>query len=124
MARTTSAEVLQIMDNCQVSAPIIDTLIAAANVMLTKTFSDDADIGDDLLAEMERWLAAHLIASGPERVASREKVGDADITYTGQWGKKLESTPYGQVVLQLDVTGKMANIGKKSASIRAVTSFD
>ena len=65
-----------------------------------------------------------MIASSLDRVASEEKLGDASIKYTGQWGKKLESTPYGQMVLTLDPTGLIGNLGKSAATIYAVKGFD
>jgi hypothetical protein len=122
--RTTAAEVKQIMENCTVSDAIVTTLINSANTIVTQVFSDDTDIGDTLLEEIERWLTAHMLASSLSRTTSEEKLGDASVKYTGQWGKKLESTPYGQMCLTLDFTGKMGKIGKMAASIYAVESFD
>lgn len=123
--RTTHDEVLEIMDNCTVSHSVIDKLIIAASAVVDQVFLDDDDIGDTLLAEIEKWLTAHMIASTSlYRTTSEEEVGDARAKYTGQWGKKLESTPYGQMVLTLDTTGKMARLGKMAASIFAVPSFD
>jgi hypothetical protein len=122
--RTTHDEVLEIMDGCTATHAVIDTLIIAASAIVDKVFASDGDIGDVLLEEIERWLTAHMLASSISRVGSDEKLGDASIKYTGQWGKKLESTPYGQMVLTLDTTGKMANLGKMAASIYAVKSFD
>lgn len=123
--RTTAAEVLDIMDSgCTVSTTIISRLIVAASAVVDQVFEDDTDIGDTLLEEIECWLTAHMIASSIYRTASEEEVGDARVRYTGQFGKKLESTPYGQVVLTLDWTGKMSKLGKISASISAIESFD
>lgn len=123
--RTTAAEVLDIMDSgCTVSTNIITRLIVAASAVVDQVFENDTDIGDTLLEEIECWLTAHMIASSVYRTASEEEVGDARVKYTGQFGKKLESTPYGQMVLTLDTTGKMAKMGKSGASITAITSFD
>jgi len=58
------------------------------------------------------------------RMASKEKVGEAEVTYTGKWGELLKSTPYGQMVLLLDTTGKIANAGKAKASMYAIPNFD
>ena len=122
--RTTATEVKAIMENCTVSDAIVTTLINSANAIVTQVFSNDTDIGDTLLEEIERWLTAHMLASSLSRVASEEKVGDATVKYTGKWGTKLESTPYGQMCLVLDTTGKLGNLGKMSASIFAVPEFD
>jgi hypothetical protein len=122
--RTDHDSVLEIMDNCVVSHTVIDRLIIAASAVIDQVFENDSDIGDTLLEEIECFLTAHMIACTLYRTTSEEKIGDATAKYTGQWGKKLESTPYGQMCLILDTTGKMARSGKIAASIFAVVSFD
>lgn len=123
--RTTSAEVLQIMDNCTVSTTIIDSFITSANALINKVFEYDIDdMPSTLLEEMERWLTAHMIASSLQRTTDTEKLGDAEVKYTGKWGEKLSSTPYGQMVMTLDYTGRMKNLGKGRAGIYAVPQFD
>jgi hypothetical protein len=123
--RTTREDVLGIMDSdTTINTVVLDKIIIAASAVVDKVFEDNDNPGDTLLAEIEMWLAAHMVASSIRRTTSDEKIGDAAIKYTGQWGKKLESTPYGQMVLTLDVTGNMAKAGKAGASIFAVTSFD
>jgi len=124
MARVTAAEVKTIMDGCTIADAIIDTFIVGANEVITVAFSGNSDVSDTLLKELERWLTAHMIASTIYRTTSEEKIGDASAKYTGEWGKKLESTPYGQMVLILDTTGIMGQVGKAQASIYAVKSFD
>ena len=127
MARTTPAEVRLIMDNlteADLSNTIIDTYILGANALVTKILGDDTTIGAVLMEDIERWFTAHMIASTRWRLASKEKVGQASVEYTGEWKQDLSSTPYGQTVKLLDTTGKMSNIGKRAASIFAVTSFE
>jgi hypothetical protein len=122
MARVTATEVKDILDNCTKEDTTIDVFIIGASELITKVFAEDVEIGETLLKELERWFAAHMIASTIHRTTSDEKLGDASVKYTGQWGKNLDSTPYGQMVKQLDVTGKMeAYLGKSVASIFAVT---
>jgi hypothetical protein len=124
MARVTAPEVKEIMDNCTVDDAIVDTFILAATSLIDKVFASDTELGTDLLKEIERWYTAHLLASTLHRMASDEKVDDASIKFTGYWGKGLDSTPYGQMVQQLDITGKIGRAGKTAASIKAVESFD
>ena len=125
MARTTATEVKAIMDNCQVSESDIETYyIPAANELVTKTLGSDTSIGATLMEQVECWFTAHMLASSRERVAQKEELGKAKVEYTGKSGLNLEVTPYGQMVLTLDITGKMANLSKKGASIYALTSFD
>jgi hypothetical protein len=122
--RTTNAEVLQIMDNCTVSTTIIDRLIIAASAIVDKVFAGDGTMSDAMLEEVECWLTAHMLASTLSRTTSDEKLGDAQVTYTGKWAMGLDSTPYGQMVKTLDVTGKIAKMGLKGASIFAIPNFD
>ena len=60
--RVTSAEVLQIMDNCKMSTTVIDGLIVSANAFINKVFEYDTDMTETILKEIERWLTAHMIA--------------------------------------------------------------
>lgn len=122
--RTNSTDVLAILDNCEVDTGVIDDLITAASALVDKVFTGDTDMSTTLLTEIEKWLTAHMISVSLHRTTSDEKVGDASQRFTGQWGKMLESTPYGQMVLTMDFTGKMSRAGKAAASIYAVKSFD
>lgn len=120
MARVTASEVKQIMDGCTISDTIVGVMIDAAEEVVTNIFSGDADINDTLLKEIERWFTAHMLASTLHRTTSEEKLGDASVKFTGKWGEKLASTPYGQMVLVLDTSGKMSNAGKQAAGIYAI----
>jgi len=127
MARTSATEVRQIMDNLTtdiMNDTDVDSYILSANALVTKILGDDTSIGAVLKEDIERWFTAHMIACTRHRTTTEEKLGDATVKYTGVFKEQLSSTPYGQMVLQLDITGKMANIGKKGAGIFAVKSFD
>jgi len=118
MARVTAAEVKAIMDNCTLADATIEAFITPGSLLIDSAFG--ATDVDPLTIQIEKWLVAHMLASTIARTTSKEKVGDAEVTYTGTWGMRLESTPYGQMVLILDITGLLANFGKMSASIYAV----
>jgi hypothetical protein len=123
--RVTHDDVLEIMDSdCTVSHTVIDNLIITANAIINKVFAGDNTMSEDMLKAVEQWFTAHMIASTLWRTTADEKIGDAAVTYTGKWGFGLDLTPYGQMVKQLDVTGKMAKIGLKGASIYAIPNFD
>ena len=124
MARVTATEVKAIMDNCTLADGIVDNYITPANALVTEILGDDTDMTDTLLEEIEKNLAAHFIAMTLHRTTQEEEVGDARVKFTGYWGKKLESTPYGHIVLVLDFTGKMLKAGKGGAMIKAIESFD
>lgn len=119
MARVTTTEVKDIMDNCTTGDTTIQAMIDAATDVVTEVLSG-AGLTDARLKEIERWLVAHMLSATVFRFTSEEKVGDASAKFTGKWGEGLSSTSYGQMVLMLDTSGKMANSGKRSASISAV----
>jgi hypothetical protein len=122
--RTTAAAVKAILKNSQLETTTVDVFITAASALVDNKLGTDTTLGSTLLTEIEKWLAAHMIASTLERTTSKEKVGDVSVEYTGKWEKNLESTPYGQMVVTLDTTGTMAALGRKSARIIAIESFD
>ena len=122
MARVTATEVKDILDNCTKEDNQIDVFIIGASELVTNVFAGDTVISETMLKEIERWFTAHMISCTIHRTTSDEKLGDVAVKYTGQWGKNLDSTPYGQMVKQLDTTGKMESyLGKSVASIYAVT---
>jgi hypothetical protein len=122
--RVTPDEVKEIMDGLTATDSIIETFITAASAVIDQVFAGDTVISSTLLKELERWLTAHFIASTIFRMASEEKLGEAQMKYTGKWGENLASTSYGQTVKLLDITGKMSQVGKSAATIFAVTSFN
>ena len=133
-ARVTYDEVMEIMDNCNLSSTVVETYINAAHLFLNSLFnitdSDDlssssgSEAVTDIYKEIERWFTAHMIASTRFRIALMEQVGDVKVEYVGKFGLGLDSTPYGQMVKTLDTSGKMAVLDKKKASIFAVPQFD
>jgi hypothetical protein len=122
MARTTEAEVLEIMDN-ELTESQVTPFLTAANLLITEAFSG-ASTSTDLLAEIEKWFTAHMLAVTIARTASAEELGEAKVKYTGYWGKGLESTSYGQMVMTLDTEGITGSLGKASASMYAIPNFD
>jgi hypothetical protein len=118
-ARTTAAEVKDIIDT-DLTDPVIDSYIAGASALVTQVLGTETSLSDEIKEEIERWLTAHMIATTKERVAKREGAGGANIEYAGEFGKGLESTSYGQMVLTLDTSGKMSALASRAASIFAV----
>ena len=118
MARVIDAEVKQIIDTTIDTNPFIQ----AANLVVTERLSSQG-LDDDLLKEIERWFAAHLVAIR-EPQAKAEKTGDSSVTYFGKDGTGLDSTPYGQQVRVLDPTGRMATLGKRVAEMKAFELYD
>lgn len=122
MARVTSAEVKLILPDSELTDPVLTAFITSASHLVDEVLVNYLPVS--LLAEIEKWLTAHMISSTVERMATREGAGGAEIYYTGKYGQGLTATPYGQMVLSLDPSGRMAALGGKSVSMIAIKNFD
>jgi hypothetical protein len=118
MPRVTDSEVKEIIDTTITTTPFI----AAANLIVTANLADK-NLGADLLKEIERWLAAHLVAIRDPR-SSDLKMGTSSTKFQGQTGLGLDHTSYGQQVKILDYTGTLASTGLKRASIEVISEED
>jgi len=63
----------------------------------------DEEPRDDVITR----LAAHLIASGPERQVDSGGEGGGSVTFAGDTGMGLEATTHGQMAVLLDPTGQL-----------------
>jgi len=123
MPHTSVSEVREILNDSSLEEGFVGRMISSASIVVTNVFAGDTTVDSSFLKEIEKWFAAHMIASTPlARTVSEEKIGDAGVVYTGKWGENLKSTPYGQMVLTLDYTGKMTRMGKAEARIVAIKS--
>lgn len=122
--RTNAAEVKLLLENTKLSDPDIEDFISIANLIVNEDIGDSI-LSDDRLKEIERYLTAHLITTGPERMATAEDIGDVSVKYLGKSGEGLNASPHGQMAKRLDTTGKLANLGKKRAYVRSIkTNYD
>ena len=119
----TAAEVKQIIPT-NLSNTILDAYILGADELLNNILGTDTTLSAALKKEIERWLTAHMIASTQGRLEMEAGAGGAYIKYAGVFTEGLKLTPYGQMVLTLDSTGKFASLGGKSAKIKAIQSFE
>lgn len=119
MARVTAAEVLSIMDNDLLEANV-DPFLISANVFVTQHLG--GKLSEDVLKEVERWVAAHMVATTKDRQIKETGADNAFIKYTGYWSEGLNGTSYGQMAIALDSTGTLAILakGKKSVYTYAV----
>lgn len=120
MARVSEIEVKEIIDT-DLTAEQISPFLTAANLLITDVLSGEG-YSTDLLKEIEKWLAAHFVAVRDPQ-AIKEKIGDAEITYSGKFDEGLKSTRYGQQVLILDHQKRFAEVNstKGSAQIKVIT---
>lgn len=118
--RATEQEVLDIMDTTLTTEQLTPYLISA-NAFVTNTFSGKG-LSDDILKEVERWVAAHMVATTKDRQIKETGADNAYIKYTGYWSEGLNATSYGQMAIALDSTGTLAILakGKRGIYIYAV----
>lgn len=124
--RVTTTEVKAIISTSRID---IDAFISAANSLVTDELTD-CGYSDTRLKEIERWLAAHFIATAPESSSntiggSKEieeiEVDDSRIRYAiDSLGRSLPTTSYGKQAMLLDTCGKLAAIGKPNALFRVI----
>lgn len=134
MARVTANEVKQIIVT-ELSGSALDPFINAANLIVTEKLSD-VGLGDDLLKEVERWLSAHFIYISNPAYSSTDTKAKGPVTFerVGETARSfgnimqqikmslgvLSSTVYGQQALVLDLSGTLANLGKRRASVNVL----
>lgn len=122
MPHATETDVLEIIDTALTAAEVTPFL-AAATALVTDVCAGSG-YAEDLLLEIERWLAAHFLCLRDPRVVE-EDLG------IGRWkyeagaapsAEGLRATRYGQQVLMLDYRGNFASIAsqKGTASISVV----
>ena len=109
MVRTTDALVQEIIS----LNVLTDTspFIATASLLVTQHLSSSG-YSAELLAEIEKYLAAHLTALHPdERQLKEQKIGEATDKFTGTFGEGLDSTQFGQTLKLLDYNGGLTSVG-------------
>jgi hypothetical protein len=95
-ARTTDDAVKAIIATELDTTPFIYTAH-----LLTDMYCGDAALSEDILTEIETYWAAHLVSIREPR-PHQVKTGETTVTYVeGDLGAGLQSTFYGQVVIEL-----------------------
>src|SRR6056297_1474387 len=117
--RVTSGDVKEIIETDINVAPFI----TAANIIVDEKLGN-SNLSSGHLAEIERWLSAHLVAVSDKRAMS-ETMGDASIKFDiSKKGLGLDSTEYGQQVKLLDTTGTLNKLGMKSPVFQIMSEGD
>ena len=119
--RTDADKVRTIMGltDSDYSDPIMEAYITGANRIVTDNLGSSG-LNEDSLAEIERWLSAHLLAVSQERFSKKEGAGGASIEYAGEWKQGLSGTSYGQTAIALDSTGTLLSLSGSKVFMYAV----
>jgi len=120
-ALITQADVREITET-DLSDGVLAAYINTAYVMTIPIASDLSGCGGaTTLALIQTYIAAHLCTL-QEPITRRETVGEVTVEYLRQTGANLasglSSTPFGQMALALDCSGKLAETGLKPASFQ------
>jgi hypothetical protein len=110
------ADVRDTLGSTELSDSQLESFIGPAKRLYdgrTDGVSVDADRRDDVVTQ----LAAHIVATGPERQISSGGEGGGNVSFEGETGMGLEATTHGQIAITLDPTGKLAGSDKPRASV-------
>lgn len=122
MARTSTSSVKNIF-NTDLTDSQLQEFIDDASALVDSYLSGQG-LSTSLLTRIEKYLAAHL-ASVRDPLTVREQVGDANATFeararsVGVGTRGLSLTFYGQQALSMDTTGRLQNVGKQRAFVKA-----
>lgn len=122
MATATVDEVRAIIDT-NIEDDNIESYIDSASSLLSIWFSG-VTASQELLTELEKWVAAHLIAMTKERQAKEEGAGGAYIKYAGVFGTGLKTTSYGQTAIEIDTTNTLRSVSGKQIKFFAIKEGD
>ena len=113
MLRVIPEDVLTLVTTTRDVTPFL----RAASALVT-TYLGDAGLDETVLAEIERWWAAHLIAIADQPVLEK-RFGNTALKFQApKVGMGLQGTAFGQQVLMLDSTGILGELGLKRARIQ------
>jgi len=112
------------MPDCTLDEAVVTAIITDATNYINNMLVDCDNLTVAEIDSITKWFAAHMIASGPDRQARREKLGDAEVSYDGNTSTDIGSTTYGRMALTLDRCGQLKKAGKRAVVIKAVTSFE
>lgn len=111
--RVTAAEVMAILDVQGAGIGFktdLSPFIQTANVLVNTTCLA-SDYTDELLKLIELWLSAHFVKIKFPVVIS-ERILRSETRYAVVTAMGLNSTPYGQQAMLLDVKGNLADISR------------
>ena len=111
-SRVTDAEVKEILDVDFDTTPFI----TLAHLYVDKYLKNESCFTEEMLHEMERWLAAHYacVRQRAKGDVVEERIGTAQERYQEQkMGSGFESTTYGQNAKEMDCSGLMSQSGKR-----------
>ena len=123
MPRVTATEVKQIIST-KLAGSALDPFIAVANQLVTTLLASKQSLTDDIRKEIERWLSAHYVAIYETMEAGRGVISFSGIGGAGNKGASgavgIKNTTYGRTAIELDISGALAMLGSKAATMSII----
>lgn len=103
------ADVRQVLGDTDLDTASLDAFIRRARRYYISVINEDIEppVAEDVVVR----LAAHFVATGPERQVASASEGSGNVSFSGQTGEGLLSTSHGQVAITLDPTGELSDQG-------------
>ena len=109
--RTTALEVCAIIETDLTEDEILPFILPASALVDEHLADFTPVINDDLLLQIETYLAAHFLSLFDPR-ASKEAADGVSFTYEGKTDMALDASKYGQMAQVLDPSGKLKQLSK------------
>ena len=119
MANRVSAADVKVIIKTTLADADITKFITDANVFVNVYLQNKIN-DNGLLAEIEKYTAAHFIAITIERQTTTEKIGELTLQFNDINEIGLKSTTYGQMACNLDYTGTLADIDNKKGNFKFI----
>jgi hypothetical protein len=116
----TADDVERLLPETELSPTALNAFIEPAGRMYDDLVSG-YDVNPDIRDDVVERLAAHLIATGPERQLSSAGEGGGNVSFEGETGEGLRASTHGQIAITLDPTGQLASRDKPGASVSSPT---
>ena len=104
----------------------LNAFIRAAHLIIENAVSASCNYSEELLCEIEIWLAAHL-STAAEPLVGTERIGSTYLSYVRNQSANavgLNATPYGQHLRLLDTCGAISNAEKENLFFTVFTEYD
>jgi hypothetical protein len=100
------ADVTRVLGETDLSDPDLQAEIDIASRAYEQRI-DGEHVDESAKDDVVERLAAHLIATGPERQIDSGGEGGGSVTFAGETGEGLRATTHGQMAILLDPTGQL-----------------
>lgn len=120
MARASSLNVRALLSDQNIDIDDVDlgSAITTANLYVDEQLADYG-LSDEILTEIEKYLAAHFVVIRALPAGVTEQTIDEDREkFSTEQG--LKSTQFGQVAATLDVTGTLGKAGRPASTLKVL----